>query len=118
MFVLLAICAEGLFYLAYCIVLVLWVRVETGIRVGVGKAPSSGKGKKGMKSKGSTKGKGDVDGSKEKEQEKRRFGVGGEYKPQAEDVRTVMFFLFFVQVAFFGVGKYVFKPLLPLTERS
>ena len=45
----------------------------------------------------------------EKEKEKGRFGVGGEYKPQAGDVRTVMFFLFFVQVAFFGVGKYVFK---------
>ena len=92
-------------------VLVLWVRVETGIRVGVGRMSSSGKVNKGTKSKGSTKGKEDVDGSKEKEKEKekKRFGVGGEYKPQAEDVRTVMFFLFFVQVAFFGVGKYVFK---------
>ena len=97
-------------------VLVLWVRVETSIRVGVGRMSSSGKVKKGIKSKGSTKGKEDGDGSKEKEKEGGRFGVGGEYKPQAEDVRTVMFFLFFVQVAFFGVGKYVFKPLLPLTE--
>ena len=98
--------------------LVLWVRVETGIRVGVGRMSSSGKVKKGIKSKGNTKGKEDGDGSKEKEKEKKRFGVGVEYKPQAEDVRTVMFFLFFVQVAFFGVGKYVFKPLLPFTERS
>ncbi|PAV16485.1 hypothetical protein PNOK_0810500 [Pyrrhoderma noxium] len=104
-FVLLAICAEGLFYLAYCMVLVLWVRVETGIRVGVGRVSSSGKVNKGIKSKESTKGKQDEDGSKEKGKEKGRFGVGVEYIPQAEDVRTVMFFLFFVQVAFFGVGN-------------
>lgn len=28
-----------------------------------------------------------------------------EYTPQADDVRIAIFFLFFVQVAFFGTGK-------------
>lgn len=30
------------------------------------------------------------------------------YKPQADDLRIALFFLFFVQVAFFGTGKYVY----------
>lgn len=29
------------------------------------------------------------------------------YKPRADDLRIALFFLFFVQVAFFGTGKYV-----------
>ena len=33
---------------------------------------------------------------------------GGEWRLHSEDVRIAVFFLFFVQVAFFGTGKYVF----------
>jgi phosphatidylinositol glycan class N len=69
-FVILSISVEGLFYLSYSAVLILWIEVEAVLR-----------------------------GADRKVTEK------GWYKPQADDLRIALFFLFFVQVAFFGTGK-------------
>ena len=34
------------------------------------------------------------------------------YRFQADDMRIALFFLFFVQSAFFGIGKWVFFPFI------
>ena len=72
-FVILSISVEGLFYLAYSAVIVLWIEVEAVLRNPTALT--------------STK------------TEKER------YHPRADDLRIALFFLFFVQVAFFGTGK-------------
>jgi GPI ethanolamine phosphate transferase 1 len=78
-FVILSIRAEGLFYLLYCMTLYLWIQVEKAIR-----------------------------------QEKMKPGVLANDKHMStwnpmslnrDDVRIALFFLFFVQVGFFGTGK-------------
>ena len=78
-FVILSICAEGLFYLTYCATLVQWVEVEAAVR-------SSSADSRQMASKASSE----------------RMGV---YRPRLDDIRIALFFLFFVQIAFFGTGK-------------
>jgi GPI ethanolamine phosphate transferase 1 len=60
---------------AYSSVLVLWVAVEATIR-----------------------------GSDAKN-DRRKEMDHGVYRPRADDVRIALFFLFFVQVGFFGTGK-------------
>lgn len=77
-FVALSISIEGLFYSAFTCNLLLWIDVEAAVR------KTSG-----------------VDGSTPKEVR------SNDYRFQADDVRIALFFLFFVQVAFFGTGKYV-----------
>jgi len=77
-FVLLSISIEGLFYSAFTFNLLLWIDVEAAVR-------------KTLSVNGSTPKRGRSDG----------------YRFQADDVRIALFFLFFVQVAFFGTGKYV-----------
>jgi phosphatidylinositol glycan class N len=79
LFVLLSISTEGLFYAAYAAVLVLWLAVETAVR-------------------------GPVEKAAEKAAEE-----GAVYRPKMEDVRIALFFLFFVQVGFFGTGKWVLR---------
>jgi len=72
-FIILAINAEGLFYVAYCATLWTWVRTETAVRTPALNGP---------------------------------FPTG--WNPgglRADDVRIALFFLFFVQVGFFGTGK-------------
>ncbi|KAI0035528.1 Phosphatidylinositolglycan class N-domain-containing protein [Vararia minispora EC-137] len=71
-FIILSICAEGLFYATYCITLWLWVRVEAAARAPGPKPNQSG------------------------------WNPGG---LRTEDVRIALFFLFFVQVGFFGTGN-------------
>ena len=84
-FVWLAIAVEGLFYVAYSLTLCLWVEVEAVLR------PQASER-----------------GEKQKEEQE---GGGKErvevqlYRPRADDLRIAVFFLFFVQVAFFGTGK-------------
>jgi phosphatidylinositol glycan class N len=77
-FVILSICAEGLFYLTYCATLVTWVEVECAVR-----SASEGEGRK----------------------IEERQSVEGVYHPRTDDIRIALFFLFFVQIAFFGTGK-------------
>lgn len=50
----------------------------------------------------------DGSGSGDKEKEKSENEVKRGYVPSLEDVRIALFFLFFVQVGFFGTGKCVF----------
>ena len=77
-FVVLSISIEGLFYSAFTYNLLLWIDVEAAVRKTLG-----------------------VNGSMSKE------ASSDGYRFQADDVRIALFFLFFVQVAFFGTGKYV-----------
>ncbi|KAF8257678.1 alkaline phosphatase-like protein [Lactarius quietus] len=80
-FVLLSIRAEGLFYLSYCTTLYLWTRVEEAVRSETSKRPTQTTDR-------------------------------GEYEPRwnprrlsLDDIRVALFFLFFVQVGFFGTGN-------------
>jgi phosphatidylinositol glycan class N len=75
-FVILSISTEGLFYAAYCSVLVLWVAVEAAVR--------------------------EPDAQPGQERKDWRHDV---YRPRADDMRIALFFLFLVQVGFFGTGK-------------
>ncbi|KAF9221780.1 PigN-domain-containing protein [Gyrodon lividus] len=75
-FVALSISIEGLFYSAFTCNLLLWIEVEATIR----KPPS-------------------VNGSTSKAHQ------SDGYRFQADDIRIALFFLFFVQVAFFGTGN-------------
>lgn len=87
-FIVLSISIEGLFYSAFTYNLLLWIDVEAAVR-----KPSdvNGCGPKGVRS--------------------------DSYCFQADDVRIALFFLFFVQVAFFGTGKYVaFVPCLLVSD--
>jgi phosphatidylinositol glycan class N len=77
-FVILSISAEGLFYVSYCTTLYLWTLVEEDAR------PEK------TKYRAMT----NDDDSK--------YGSG---RLSLDDVRIALFFLFFVQVGFFGTGK-------------
>ncbi|KAH8118190.1 PigN-domain-containing protein [Phellopilus nigrolimitatus] len=95
-FVLLAICAEGLFYLSYCATLVVWVDAEAAVRRAVDQErPLTYKEKAA---------KGKLNSTQEREEHSKK-STAMEYTPRADDVRIALFFLFFVQVAFFGTGK-------------
>ena len=85
LFIILSICAEGLFYLSFCVMLVLWVDVETNVR--------------------NARAVEQVDDKDETQRKPRQHA--SIYVPEADDVRIALFFLFFVQIAFFGTGKYV-----------
>ncbi|KAI0776671.1 PigN-domain-containing protein [Trametes elegans] len=87
-FVLLAIRVEGLFYVAYSLMLALWVEVETALR------PYTRA--KTLAPTDATNGK---RGGEAHEQD------ASTYRPHADDLRIAVFFLFFVQVAFFGTGN-------------
>ncbi|KAI0807038.1 alkaline phosphatase-like protein [Fomes fomentarius] len=76
-FVWLAIAVEGLFYVVYSLTLVLWVEVESELRSHTRLVSE----KPTTKQNAST------------------------YRPKADDLRIAVFFLFFVQVAFFGTGN-------------
>ncbi|KAF8628734.1 hypothetical protein AX15_003748 [Amanita polypyramis BW_CC] len=96
-FVILSINAEGLFYSAYAVTLVMWILVEGIVRryhqmvsstFSSPVVPSSAS----MSSTSS-------DGGKENQ------ASPGGYKFQMDDLRIALFFLFFVQVGFFGIGN-------------
>ncbi|KAG6917574.1 hypothetical protein DXG01_002043 [Tephrocybe rancida] len=76
-FVILSISVEGLFYVAYSSVLATWVVVESIARNGVPRPMATG-------------------------DERPKV-----YQFQPDDLRIALFFLFFVQVGFFGTGKFV-----------
>jgi len=83
-FVILSISAEGLFYVSYCTTLYLWTLVEEDART------------KKIKYRAVT----NDDDSK--------YGLGRDLRRLSlDDVRIALFFLFFVQVGFFGTGKCV-----------
>jgi GPI ethanolamine phosphate transferase 1 len=74
-FVILSISVEGLFYISFSATLALWIEVEAMLRPSTTHA--DGPGRRTTKS----------------------------YIFQAADLRIALFFLFFVQTAFFGTGK-------------
>ena len=74
-FVILSISSEGLFYFSYASTLFVWVEVETVLRA-----------------------------QKQKLEPKGPVTVVS-YRLQMDDLRIAVFFLFFVQVGFFGTGK-------------
>ena len=90
-FVILSISVEGLFFVSYSALLVVWAEVEVAIRP----SPSLQDDPTGDPTKGRA---GGVATAKEP------TTVAG-YQPRADDLRIALFFLFFVQVAFFGTGN-------------
>jgi phosphatidylinositol glycan class N len=110
LFVILSISVEGLFYATFSVTLAVWREVESALRE---QTPNSASPK--SLSTGST-----VTVVKEQPVDAKQVAgtdsdvdkAGQEqttpslaYKPQADDLRIALFFLFFVQVAFFGTGK-------------
>ena len=85
-FVILSISIEGLFFLSYSALLVVWVEVETAIRSPLSQTYQRGK----------------VD---EVQTTAKTATMATGYRPRADDLRIALFFLFFVQVAFFGIGN-------------
>ncbi|KAF7421175.1 Glycosyl phosphatidyl inositol anchor synthesis [Pleurotus ostreatus] len=75
-FIILSISIEGLFYLAYTATLQIWIEVEAALRHG---------------------------GEQEPETRTRSKSKSYEFRP--DDLRIALFFLFFVQIAFFGTGN-------------
>ena len=88
-FVILSISEEGLFYVAYSITLVHWIQVERTVRLGNRRETCQPRNEDMINGK--------VNG--------KTFRRTREYSFQWDDVRTALFFLFFVQVGFFGTGK-------------
>lgn len=86
----LSISVEGLFFVSYSALLVVWVEIEVAIRPSPS-LPNKPKGEATKEEEG-----GVVTGKETK--------VAG-YQPRADDLRIALFFLFFVQVAFFGTGN-------------
>lgn len=85
--------------MVYCVVLGLWVGVEEGVR-------SARDEENGRGASGGGDGDGEVNG--EEGNGEGVDGGKGKWNPmglRADDVRIAMFFLFFVQVGFFGTGK-------------
>ena len=81
-FVILSISVEGLFFVSYSTLLVVWIEVEAAIR------NEPGQGQRG-------------NGGAAAARVPRAVG----YQPRTDDLRIALFFLFFVQVAFFGTGN-------------
>ena len=86
-FVILSISVEGLFFVAYSVTLIAWIQIERIARARQSSSARQNTGKKPI------------------------IGETAAYKFQLDDLRVALFFLFFVQVGFFGTGKYVLSPL-------
>lgn len=84
----LSISVEGLFFLSYSALLVVWIEVEAAIRSSPSQAEETGR----------------VDKTATNGKTATVRGVVG-YQPRVDDLRIALFFLFFVQVAFFGTGN-------------
>jgi phosphatidylinositol glycan class N len=82
-FVILSISVEGLFFVAYSVTLIAWIRVEKIIRQGTRPLRvHNGRAERSLSQTPSTI-----------------------YQFHLDDLRIALFFLFFVQVGFFGTGK-------------
>ncbi|TFK28974.1 GPI ethanolamine phosphate transferase 1 [Coprinopsis marcescibilis] len=84
-FVVLSISVEGMFYTCFTACLLSWLEVERKLRVRP-VTPAS-------------------------ESTRNTTAALENYRFQADDLRIALFFLFFVQIGFFGTGKYVKCPI-------
>ena len=84
LFIILSISVEGLFFVSYSVTLLTWVKVERIVRLEKDFNYLAGKE------------------IRESEVAQSRSWV---YGFQPDDLRIAIFFLFFVQVGFFGTGK-------------
>jgi len=91
--VILSISVEGLFFLSYSALLVVWVEVEVAIRSPTPQTDTTNTADAGGTNEAATIGK-----------TMTTMRVV-RYQPKADDLRISLFFLFFVQVAFFGTGN-------------
>ncbi|KAM6496316.1 Phosphatidylinositolglycan class N (PIG-N) domain containing protein [Amanita muscaria] len=99
-FVLLSISVEGLFYSAYAVTLVMWILVE-GIVRQYYQAAAEAVLSPVSSSSASSIPLASISSSPEGKRNKRAES----YKFQLDDLRIALFFLFFVQVGFFGTGN-------------
>ncbi|CAE6436111.1 unnamed protein product [Rhizoctonia solani] len=111
LFVLLSISTEGLFYASFSLTLFLWVEVEARLHQTLQKAGPKPVAPKPAKNIGwraealsRTLSEDESERPKANKPPVRRLSRG----LTGADVRRALFFLFFVQVAFFGAAKYVF----------
>ena len=89
-FIVLSIRAEGLFYASYCATLWLWIEAESAVR-----------------SASTRQEQGEGTAQSQDENNTSTWNPG---MLRLDDVRIGLFFLFFVQVGFFGTGKCVAVP--------
>jgi phosphatidylinositol glycan class N len=87
LFIILSISVEGLFFISYTLTLLFWVEIERTVR-----------------SERITDEK-DRLLKKDAENHKAPLSQSLTYDFQLDDLRIALFFLFFVQVGFFGTGK-------------
>lgn len=109
LFIILSISTEGLFYASFSFILYLWVEIEAklhyyGSRTGI-PAPKMIKRDRGWRAEALSKTLPEEDRDEVPQKvvpiQASSRGLTG------DDVRRALFFLFFVQVAFFGAAKYV-----------
>ncbi|KAF8967451.1 Phosphatidylinositolglycan class N-domain-containing protein [Flammula alnicola] len=86
-FVILSISVEGLFFVAYSVTLIAWIQVERLVRPPASHNPTT------------------PHSPKENGAVKWDLLQSVVYKFKVDDLRIALFFLFFVQVGFFGTGK-------------
>lgn len=87
LFIILSISVEGLFFVSYTLTLLTWVEAESIIR-----AEKRSDEREGLVKK-------DVDGTQTTDLQSQTYTF------RLDDLRIALFFLFFVQVGFFGTGK-------------
>ncbi|KDR84256.1 hypothetical protein GALMADRAFT_704440 [Galerina marginata CBS 339.88] len=87
-FIILSISVEGLFFMSYSAVLIAWIQVEQMVRSNQGPQTSTKCASTGTRR--NTKGD---------------FSQAVSHTFQLDDLRIALFFLFFVQVGFFGTGN-------------
>jgi phosphatidylinositol glycan class N len=112
LFVLLSISTEGLFYASFSLTLYLWVEVEARLYRFVEKpaqrraAVRPAKRNRGWRAEALSRSLGEETAEKVVKEEEAPV-AGQSRRLVGADVRRAVFFLFFVQVAFFGAAKYV-----------
>ncbi|KAF8644368.1 hypothetical protein AX16_008507 [Volvariella volvacea WC 439] len=105
-FVILSLSVEGLFYVAYSAILVVWIEVEAGIRRASLRRHQEDNVQNETASKSANASHEDgVGGTPSSLVEPSRSKDADKYKFRGDDLRIALFFLFFVQVGFFGTGN-------------
>jgi phosphatidylinositol glycan class N len=111
LFVLLSISTEGLFYASFSLTLYLWVEIEAKLHHFTNRlrtpAPQATKKDRGWRAEALSKSL-DKEDQDDRPQRSMAPVAASSRRLTGADVRRALFFLFFVQVAFFGAAKYVY----------